>query len=477
MRELPLLTATEALARFGAHDLSPVELMEAVIARAEELEPRINAFTDTYYEEAIASARAAEARWAAGTARPLEGLPVAVKCSTPIAGQPSTSSSLVFAERVAEVTAPAVQRILDAGGIVHARTSSPEFGCAPFTHSKLYGVTRNPWNLERSPGGSSGGAGAALAAGTTLLADGSDIGGSIRIPAASCGVIGYKPPHGRVPLGGVAGLDLYCHLGPLARTVEDTALLHEVMAGPHPWDMLSLPPMEAPRAPFAEPRDLRVGLSVTLGGYRVEPEVAEATRAAAAALATAGVEVVELDPAWDPADIALASQIHYGALFAAEIAPLLERRDELTPYAVDFIERTMPVAAEHGYVRALELAATAHRALVALFEQVDVLLCPTLPLTAFAAGEDYVETPVTVGGVAMEDPLTGLTTVPFNVCSRHPAMSVPSGRGSDGVPIGLQIVGRPHDELSVFRIAAAVERLLDSRISPRRGAVMSWQTV
>lgn len=477
MTELTRLTATEALARLRAGELTSVELTEAVIARAEAVEPEVNAFSDTMYDAARAAAQEADGHWRDGTARALEGLPIAIKASTPLAGQPYTSSSLLFAERRAEVTAPSVQRIIDAGGIVHARSAAPEFSCAPFTHSRLYGVTRNPWNLDYSCGGSSGGAAAALAAGTTVLADGSDIGGSIRIPASSCGIVGYKPPHGRVPLGGTAGLDLYCHVGPMARTVEDCALLHGVIAGPHPWDMMALPPMPAPQAPFRDPADLRVGLSVTLGGYAIDPEVAAATRAAADALAAAGVTVEELDPAWDPAEIALAARIHYGTLFAQEMEPLLERRELLTPHAIDFVERSVPVAREHGYLRALELAAKAHAALVAVFERVDVLICPTLPIAAFAAGEDYVERPVVVDGAPLDDVLASLTTVPFNVCSRHPVLSVPSGRGTSGVPTGLQVVGRPHDEESVFRVAAAVERLTEATYTPQRGAVLSWEKV
>ncbi len=470
--ELTRLTATEALARLRAGELTSTELTDAVIARAEAVEPTVNAFTVTMFEQAREAAAAADVRWREGTARPLEGLPIAIKSSTPLAGQPYTSSSLLFAERKAEVTAPAVQRILDAGGIVHARTTAPEFACAPFTHSRLYGITRNPWNPAFSPGGSSGGAAAALAAGTTVLADGSDIGGSIRIPASSCGIVGYKPPHGRVPLGGSAGLDLYCHLGPMARTVEDCALLHGVIAGPHPWDMMSLPPMEAPQAPFRDPAGLRVGLSLTLGGYVIDPEVAAATRAAAEWLAQAGVEVEEVDPAWDPAEIALAARIHFGTLFAQEMEPLLAQRDQLTPHAIDFVERSVPVAREHGYLRSLELAGRAQAALAAVFAQVDVLICPTLPIAAFAAGEDYVERPVVVDGTPLDDVLASLTTVPFNVCSRHPVLSVPSGRDAAGVPTGLQVVGRPHDEESVFRVAAAVERLTQSSYTPQRGAVL-----
>ena len=192
MTDLHYLTATEALRLFRSRELSPAELMAAVIARAEAVEPAINAFAETRYEQAMDQAREAEARYAGQGPEPgpLEGLPVAVKEEAPIEGQRHTLGSVPLREVVADHTAVFVQRIIDAGGIVHARSTTPEFSCAPFTWTKLWGVTRNPWNTAYSPGGSSGGSAATLVAGSATLATGSDIGGSIRIPASFCGVIG-----------------------------------------------------------------------------------------------------------------------------------------------------------------------------------------------------------------------------------------------------------------------------------------------
>jgi Asp-tRNA(Asn)/Glu-tRNA(Gln) amidotransferase A subunit family amidase len=190
---LHYLSATDALRLFQSHELSPAELMEAVIARAEAVEPTVNAFAATFYDQALDAARAAADRYAAGTpAGPLDGLPVAVKEEAPIAGQVNSLGSLPLRDVVATETAEFVRRVIDAGGIVHARTTTPEFSCAPFTWTKLWGVTRNPWNTAYSPGGSSGGSAAALAAGMTTLATGSDIGGSIRIPSSFCGVVGLR---------------------------------------------------------------------------------------------------------------------------------------------------------------------------------------------------------------------------------------------------------------------------------------------
>ena len=272
MTDLHYLTATEALRLFRSRELSPAELMAAVIARAEAVEPAINAFAETRYEQAMDQAREAEARYAGRGPEPgpLEGLPVAVKEEAPIEGQRNTLGSVPLRDVVADHTAVFVQRIIDAGGIVHARSTTPEFSCAPFTWTKLWGVTRNPWNTAYSPGGSSGGSAAALAAGSATLATGSDIGGSIRIPASFCGVTGFKPPYGRVPELEIFNLDHYCHEGPLARNVADCALLQNVIAGPHWSDVASLrPKLEIP-AQLEPVAGLRIALSTDLGCYDVD---------------------------------------------------------------------------------------------------------------------------------------------------------------------------------------------------------------
>ena len=215
--DLHYLSAAEALARFRDRSLSPVDLLDAVTARADAVEPTVNALCHERYEAAREEARAAEARYAGrgdGEPRALEGIPLAIKEEEEVAGQPWTQGSLIYKDLVAEQSSVFAQRMLDAGAIVHARTTAPEFSCALFTHSRLHGVTRNPWNPEFGVGGSSGGSGAALASGTTTLASGSDIGGSIRAPASFNGVVGFKPPYGRVAQAVPFNLDTYCHCGP-----------------------------------------------------------------------------------------------------------------------------------------------------------------------------------------------------------------------------------------------------------------------
>ena len=230
MADLAYLSAGEALAMFRSRELSPAEVLDALIARDEAIGSDVNAFAWRFFDDARAAAKRAEARYMErGPApRPLEGIAVAVKENQAIAGLPLTHASLLLADAVASATAPVPQRVLDAGGIVHARTTMAEFGTHWATHSRLFGVTRNPWNRDYDVGGSSGGSAAALAAGTATLATGGDFAGSLRTPAACCGVVGYKPPYGRVPILPTNNFDTYLAHGPMARTVADCALLPEV---------------------------------------------------------------------------------------------------------------------------------------------------------------------------------------------------------------------------------------------------------
>ena len=469
MSDLHYLPATEALRLFRARELSPVELVTAVIERAEAVEPVINAFAETFFDEAMAAARAAEARYAGkgGQPRPLDGLPVAVKEEAEIAGHHNTLGSLPLRDVVAGQTSAFVQRIIDAGGIVHARTTTPEFSCAPVTWSRLWGVTRNPWNTRYSPGGSSGGSAAALAAGTATLATGSDIGGSIRIPASFCGVTGFKPPYGRVPEMAVFNLDHYCHEGPLARTVADCALLENVIAGPHPSDVASVrPKLEIP-GELAPVAGMRIAFSADLGCYQVAPDVAANSRAAADRLRAAGAAVEEVSLPWDLETIKRASRIHFGMIFGPSIREIYAKHaDELTSYARSFMAESDEVAKD-DFVAGLALEGEIYAPLGHLLEDFDALVCPTFAVPALPASYEPGE-PVLVNGRASADWLDVLMTIPFNIASRCPVMSVPSGLSHDGVPTGLSIVGKTYDDVSVFRIAAAHEARMPWLDAPQR---------
>jgi Asp-tRNA(Asn)/Glu-tRNA(Gln) amidotransferase A subunit family amidase len=351
------------------------------------------------------------------------------------------------------------RRIGEAGGVIHARTTTPELSCAGFTHSRLWGVTRNPWSPEFSVGGSSGGSAAALASGTALLATGSDIGGSIRIPASFCGVVGYKPPYGRNAQDPPFNLDTYCHVGPLARTVADTALLQNVLAGPDPVDAVSLRPKVRIPAALEGIDDLRVALSLDLGDWAVDPEVRANTRAAADALAAAGAIVEEVDLQLPRADVMRAMAIHFHHGFAAYVAELAaEHADEMTAYALDFPRWCADLAAGGSVMEGWDIEARLQGALSAVLERHDVLLCPTIGTTGLVAGEDYVDRAVEVDGQALGTHLESMLTPPFNVASRCPVLALPSGVASNGVPTGVQLVGRTYDDVTVFRAGAALER-------------------
>lgn len=450
MDELHRLTARDALGLFRSRELSPVELMEGVIRRAEDVEPAINAFPHTYFDEALASARVAEACYAGSGSRPraLEGIPVAIKDETPIMGQPLTQASLIHRDDVADYTALVAQRILGAGGIVHARAATPEFSSAAFTHSRIYGITRNPWNTDYSPGGSTGGGAAALAAGSAMLANGSDIGGSIRIPATFSGVVGFKPPYGRVPMDAPFNLDHFCHDGPLARTVSDCALLQNVIAGPHPADPVALRPKLRVPEELGGIEGWRIAYSLDLG-YRVDPEVREGVITAVEGLREAGAIVEEVAVGWTHEDVSAATRAHFGAMFGGSVAEELRKhRDLMTAYTIRFGEESAEVTMS-DYLDGMRIEGRIHAALAEIHRRYRALVGPGFGVAKLRAGDDCLDI----------DLYDMLLTAVFNVCSRNPVLSVPSGRTAEGVPTGVQIAARPYEDVAAFRIAAALERV------------------
>jgi amidase/aspartyl-tRNA(Asn)/glutamyl-tRNA(Gln) amidotransferase subunit A len=479
MDDLSYLSATAALAAFRDRTLSPVELLEATIARIEVVEPTVNALPTRFLDAAREQARAAEGRYGGrgGEPRPLEGLPTAVKEEEEIAGQPWTQGSLIYRDEIGVQTSCFAGRILDAGAIVHARSTAPEFSCAGFTHSRLWGVTRNPWNPQFGVGGSSGGSAAALASGTATLASGSDIGGSIRIPASFCGVVGFKPPYGRVPQAAPFNLDTYCHCGPLARTVADCLLFENVLAGPHPADIVSLrPKLELPTA-LPDVDGLRIAVSADLGDWPVDPEVRDNTLSLAALLRDQGAVVEEVDLTIPQADVLRAIAIHFHLGFGAWIGQAIaDHGDDMTAYAREF-GRWAAERAEHGtLLEKHDLEARLWLPVGELLERYDALLCPTAGTRGLIAGDDYVGHGLDVGGRALANYYEGLMTGVFNVFSRCPVLNVPSGFASNGVPTGTQIAARPYDDLTAFRIGAACERARPWLDTPARRPTLAAAT-
>ena len=463
--DLCYLTATEAIAKFKSRALSPVELMSAVIARSEAVEPKVNAYTYTFYERAMEQAREAEARYASGAeTRALEGVPIVIKDFHPVAGEITTFGSRMFADHVPTRSAPTVARLLDAGAIMHARTTTPEMAHAPHCRSALWGTTRNPWNLEFGPGGSSGGAAAAVAAGMTTLADGTDGGGSIRMPAACCGHFGYKPPFGRNPTDRDHPRESLLHYGPMTRSVADGALMQNVTAGPHPDDVCALrPKLEIPDT--LEPiKGWRIAFSMDLGYFEIDEEVQRNTREALKAFESLGCTVEEVDPGWDMA-VLDAWTTHWEGLFWAVAGDLYPRwKYEMDGFVRGLLER----GAQHSlsrFYRCNFLRGKMYETLAPILDEFDVLVCPTNALPALPADHSLEDTEfringktLTVGNRPGDIYVQWQLCYPFNLVPECPVASVPSGFSASGVPTGIQIVGRTFDDLRVFRAAADYER-------------------
>jgi amidase len=456
--ELCYLSASAVLEKFRDRSLSPVEYLETSIRRAQRVEPVIHAFAFEYFAEALDKAAQAERAYVQGSARPLEGLPVAIKDEAYIEGKITTHGTLLFENRIADRTTPFVRHLLDAGAIVHARTAIPEFSLTATTSSRFRDPTATPWNPGVTSGGSSGGSGAALAAGTTPLASGSDIGGSVRIPAAMNGVIGFKPPYGRVPGDAPISFDPYAQVGPMARSVADAILMYNTIARPHADDMTVIKPgvAIAPELPPIE--GMRLALSFDLGYKKIAADVIRNTEHAADVLRSTGAEVEEIGLKWDDSlSEAFMAHLTCGIMGAIIAAVPSSKHDLLMPCTRAFIERVSE-ARTVDLFRAEMTAAKTYERMREVFETCDALICPTLATTDVPAGFDGTVDKQTIDGERVHPTLGWLLTYPFNVLNRCPVISVPSGLADNGVPTGLQIVGPPFEDERVFRIAAAFEK-------------------
>jgi aspartyl-tRNA(Asn)/glutamyl-tRNA(Gln) amidotransferase subunit A len=455
--ELCTLPATTLARAVRAKEVSPVEVVDAVLARIERLNPTLNAYCTVTADAARSAARAAERAVLDGTPLgPLHGVPFGVKDLVITKGVRTTRGSYLHADDVPAEDAPSVERLKAAGAILIGKTTTPEFGGRGDTSSPLLGVTRNPWRLDLTAGGSSGGAAVAAAVGLGPLQIGTDGAGSIRIPASFCGIFGLKPSYGRVPTYPASPTWPLSHVGPMTRTVRDAALMLRVMAGPDDRDVFSLdaPPEDYLAACERGVRGLRVAWSPDLGYATVDAEVRACAEAAARRFADLGCAVEEVDPGWeDPARPLL-------VLFCAGIASAVAEHLETWRDRLD--EATVRIA-EYGLsLRAIDLA-QAHVARHAfgaavrrLFERYDLLLTPTLACRPFAAG---LERPQEIAGQPLAHAAAWIPfTYPFNLTGQ-PAASVPCGFTSDGMPAGLQIVGRRFADATVLRAAAAYEAL------------------
>jgi len=452
--DLCFLPATRLAAQIRSKQVSPVEVVDAVLRRIETLNLRLTAFCFVHADEAREQARAAEAAVMHGDALgPLHGVPVSVKDNMAMAGQPFTYGSRLLRDNIAQESGPIVTRVVAAGGIIVGRTNTPEFAWRGSTDNRLYGETRNPWDLGRTAGGSSGGAGAAVAAGLGPLAVGTDGAGSIRIPASFCGIVGHKPSFGRVPFVPSPGAnELAAHAGPMTRTVRDAALLLDVLAGPDERDRFSLP---APSEHYLESceggvRGWRIAWSPDLGHIPVDPEVRSIVAAAARSFAELGAEVQEPDLGLpDPAPIL--GVLYPFAQAASHGARPPEEQAEMDPGLVEIARRGARFSAV-VIGQAMAARAAYWDRMWRAFEQFDILITPTISVPPFECG---IVGPSEVAGTPVEH-LTWTLAYPFNFTGQ-PAVTVPCGFTAAGLPVGLQIVGRRFADGAVLRAAAAFE--------------------
>jgi Asp-tRNA(Asn)/Glu-tRNA(Gln) amidotransferase A subunit family amidase len=468
--DLAYTSAVEQARLVASGAVSPRELVDNAIARIEQVQPQLNCFTEVWADEARAAADdAAKAVTAGADLGLLHGVPIALKETTQIAGKPLTLGSLTHRDVVADRDAYITTALRSAGAIVVGQTTSPEFAHTLQTDSPIWGATRNPWNPAFTPGGSSGGSGAAVATGCVALAEGSDMGGSVRIPAAWCGVVGLKPGLGRIPMDVLPGLfDSISHHGPLARSVDDARLFLAAAQGPDDADIMSVTtPLDLTGPTPSDVRGLRLGLSVDFTTWWVNPEIESAVRAAGDALVDAGAVVEEVDLLLTEEDEMVWVQL-WGVFMSAYFGHLVdEYRDVMDPDVVDLIALGDSLSATE-YKR-LELARTdVWRRVSGVLKGRDALLCPTMAAPPVTAAKADRTPPIDVddGRFHTED-MTGV----FNLVAPCPAMSVPCGAHADGphdgLPIGLQIVGRRWREDTVLRVGRAVEVTLP-RWSARR---------
>lgn len=452
--EIAYLSVSELTARYRDKSLSPREALAAVLERIEAFNGAVNAFRFVDRTGAMAAAEASEARWMRGEPLgPLDGVPTSVKDIIWVKGWTTTYGSSILCEtKPSTEDAPAVARLREDGAVLLGMTQTPEVGWKGVTDSSANGITRNPWKLDRTPGGSSGGAAAACALGMGSLHIGTDGGGSIRIPSAFTGLFGIKASFGRVPAWPASAFGTVAHVGPMARSVGDAVAMLNCLSRPDARDWYSLPYDGRDYNDGLEDgiKGLRIAYSPTLGYARVDPEIAALVAAAVRELEGLGAIVEEVDPGfpcpqemfhklWFPA--AAFRTRHLSAADFARLDPGLQQIIETSKAwgMTDYFQATVDRAALGTRMRQFH-------------EKYDLLVTPTLPLPAFKAGEEVAD--------ASQGRWTDWAdfTYPFNL-TQQPAASIPCGFTSEGLPAGLQFVGRMHDEATVLRAARAYEKL------------------
>lgn len=450
------MTAVELVAAYASGDLSPVEATRDVLSAIEQRNPALNAFCLVDADRALEQAAHSEQRWLNGYAKGLlDGVPISIKDIFLTTGWPTLRGSrAIDPDQPWDVDSPVVARVREDGMVLLGKTTTPEIGWKAVTDSPLTGVTRNPADTDLTAGGSSGGSAAAVATGLGPVSIGTDGGGSVRIPASFCGVVGFKPTYGRIPLYPASPFGALSHAGPITRSVEDAAALLDILALPDPRDPTALaPPLVAFRGEISRSFEgLGVAYSKSLGYVKVDTEVGDIVDRAVAKLAAAGLVVAETDPGFDdPIDA-------FEVLWSAGAAALLDviaadARDSVDPGLVAAWDRGRSVSAVE-YLGARAVAADVGITMGRFHLTHNLLLTPTMPIPAFAAGHD-----VPPGSGLDSWPQWTPFTYPFNL-TQQPAISIPAGTTAAGLPVGLQLVGPRHSDDLVLAVARFAEAVL-----------------
>ncbi len=453
-QELPWKSAAKLAKGYARKKFSPVEVARACLAQIAKHEPALNAMSLVDEKTTLAMARASEKRWAKGEPlSALDGVPALIKGLVLVKGWPTLrGSKTVDRDQAWDTDAPCTARLREAGAVFMGLTTTPEFGWKGVTDSPLTGITRNPWNTETTPGGSSGGSAAGLAAGYAPIAIGTDGGGSIRIPAGFTGTFGLKPSFGRVPAWPLSPFGTVAHVGPMTRTVKDAALMLNCISRPDNRDWFSLPHDDRDYAKVLRKgvKGLRIAYSPRLGFVDVDPEIAALVKSAVKTLKQLGAKVTEIDPGFADPAACFKTLWWSGARNALGGLPP-EKKALLDPALAEVVEQAASISVQDIFDanRARGAFGTEMRLFM---EKYDVLLTPTLPIPAFAAGQLQPDNSDAQGKWVNWTPFT----YPFNL-TQQPAASVPCGFTKAGLPAGLHVVGRMFDDRTVLRVCAAYE--------------------
>jgi amidase len=456
-QELCFLTATELTRRIRAGKLSATEVMEAHLAQIERVNPKVNAIVTFLPEQALEQARAADDALARGEAvGPLHGLPLAHKDLTPTKGIRTTLGSLAFKDFIPQEDGLIIERLKNAGAITVGKTNTPEFGAGSQTYNEVFGETLNPYDTAKTCGGSSGGAAVALACGMIPIADGSDMGGSLRNPASFCNVVGFRPSPGRVPTWpGFAGWFTFSVEGPMARTVQDTALMLSTIAGPDPRSPIAI---SEPGSLFSQPlernfKGVRVAWSRDLGGLPVDSRVTEAIDAQRHVFESLGCLTEDREPDFSDADEIF--KVWRAWYFALVLSELLEtQRDKLKGSVIWNIEEGMKLSGPQTGEAERKRTELYHR-IRKFMETYEFLILPVSQVPPFDVKQRYVKE---INGEKMETYIDWMKSCYYITTTGCPAISVPCGFTKEGLPVGVQIVGRHRDDLGVLQLAYAFEQ-------------------